>query len=50
VLKRGVTDMNQRERKIAARIARAVEAARAAEPPPPDRVAKFALQDAACAH
>ena len=49
LLDRGVADMNRRERNIAARIARAIESARAAAPPAPERVMEFLWQEAACA-
>jgi TPP-dependent pyruvate/acetoin dehydrogenase alpha subunit len=49
LLELGIADLAGREQKIADRIARAIEAARAAPQPAPERVAEFVWQEAACA-
>jgi TPP-dependent pyruvate/acetoin dehydrogenase alpha subunit len=49
LVERGAGDLAQRERNITGRIARAIEAARGATHPAPERVGQFVWQEAACA-
>jgi TPP-dependent pyruvate/acetoin dehydrogenase alpha subunit len=50
LIEKGVADLPRRERRLVVRIGRALQAARAACEPEPERMPDFVFREAACAH